>query len=504
MSSFPKYIVYDAEARKQRVEVSKEKKWINILTIMAAGFALISDGYQNNVMSMLNKVFPKLYGKEYYSSEVSTRVSNASLVGTILGQVFIGAACDYMGRKWSILVATLFLVIGTILCAASHGSTVPGMFWMLTVMRGVTGFGIGAEYPCSSVSANEAANEHSEKRRGGIMVLVTNLPLSLGGPFASIVFLVVYSICGTKHLEALWRIMFALGCFWPLSVFYFRWKMATNELYKKGAIKNRVPYWLVVKYCWKRLLGTCGVWFIYDFVVFPNSIFSGTIISSVINNTTDLKEICEWNLLLGIIAIPGCFVGAWLCDRIGRKYTLMFGFSGYLLFGLIIGCAFDKISKITPLFIVFYGLMNCFANAGPGDMLGVVSSESFPTAVRGTCYGLSAAIGKVGAVVGTQTFTPIRDHLGNRWTFIIAAICGLAGIVLAWILIPHLKESDLMEQDVDFHNYLIANGWTGKMGSSVDPEHDSDTQSSNINAVEQDSKSGCVEYTITTKDSEIM
>ncbi|SCU80801.1 LAMI_0B03774g1_1 [Lachancea mirantina] len=464
-------ISYDADARRQRTFGSREQRLVNIITIVAAGFALISDGYQNNVMSMLNKVFPIEYGKEVYSSTVSTRVSNASLVGTILGQVFVGIACDYMGRKWSILVATLLLVIGTLLCAASHGRTLNGMFWMMTVMRGVTGFGIGAEYPCCSVSANEAANEHSAKRRGGIMVLVTNLPLSLGGPFANIVFLIVYSICGRNHLEAVWRTLFALGCFWPLSVFYFRWKMTTNTLYKKGTFKSTVPYWLVIKYCWKDLLGTCGTWFLYDFVTFPNGIFSSQIISSVMKDSNDLKKVAGWNLLLGIIAVPGCFVGAYLCDRIGRKYTLIFGFSGYLIFGLIIGCAFEQLSRITPLFIIFYGFMNGMANAGPGDMMGVVSSESFPTAVRGTCYGLSAALGKVGAVVGTQCFTPIRDNLGKRWTFIIAALCGLAGIIVSTFLIRHLREDDLMRQDIDFHNFLIEHGWEGRMGFD---ESDSD------------------------------
>ena len=33
---------------------------------------------------------------------------------------------------------------------------------------------------------------------------------------------------------------------------------------------------------------------------------------------------------------------------------------------------------------------------------------------RGTCYGLSAAIGKTGAAVGTQAFTPIQNHLGKK------------------------------------------------------------------------------------------
>ena len=110
------------------------------------------------------------------------------------------------------------------------------------------------EYPASSVSASEAANEHALKRRGPTFILVTNLPLSFGGPFAVIVFLIVYSACHQSHYSTVWRVCFAIGCIWPLSVFYFR---------IRGAIKKRVPYSLVVKYYWKSLIGTCGAWFLY-------------------------------------------------------------------------------------------------------------------------------------------------------------------------------------------------------------------------------------------------
>lgn len=450
---------YDPEARKNR---QLKKSISDIFTIVCSGFALISDGYQNNVMTMANAVFAKLYPLEY-TADMKTSVSNASLVGTIFGQVAIGILADRLNRKQSIVIATCFLVFGTIMCAAAHGASVNGMFWMLIIFRGVTGFGIGAEYPSCSVSANEAANE-SFKRRGGIFVLVTNLPLSFGGPFAIIIFLIVYQITGTTN--GLWRTLFAIGAFWPLSVFYFRYKMATSELFRKSAIRKNVPYWLALKYHWKRILGTCGCWFLYDFVTFPNGVFSATIISSVLSGSdkSDLQKIGEWQLLLGIIAIPGVFVGAFLCDRIGRRNTLMLGFSGYIVFGLIIGLAFDKIKKITALFIIFYGLMMSMGNLGPGDMMGLVSSESYATPIRGTCYGFSAAIGKVGAVVGTKTFTPIQANLGERWTFIIAAICGLAGILCAFLFIPQLNEGDLLEQDIKFKNYLIANGWTGKFG----------------------------------------
>jgi hypothetical protein len=61
--------------------------------------------------------------------------------------------------------------------------------------------------------------------------------------------------------------------------------------------------------------------FLYDFVTFPNGVFSGTIISSVIHNG-DIKKTAEWQLLLSSIALPGVFVGALLCNPLGRRNTV--------------------------------------------------------------------------------------------------------------------------------------------------------------------------------------
>jgi MFS family permease len=244
--------------------------------------------------------------------------------------------------------------------------------------------------------------------------------------------------------------------------------MLNSTLYRRGAIKRNVPYKLVLRYYWKSLIGTCGAWFLYDFVTFPNGIFSSTIIASVVpsNPSTVVQKTGEWNLLLGTIALPGVIIGALLCDRIGRKNTMMLGFSGYLVFGLIIGLSYDKITKIVPLFVVFYGLMQSSGNLGPGDMLGLLSSESYATSVRGTCYGISAAMGKVGAAVGTQAFTPIRDNLGKKWTFIIAAICGVVGVLVTYFFVDDVTGEDLSVRDEKFRAYLVANGWQGEMGEA--------------------------------------
>lgn len=205
---------------------------------------------------------------------------------------------------------------------------------------------------------------------------------------------------------------------------------------------------------------------------FPNGVFSGTIISSVVKSG-DLKKTAEWQLLLGILALPGCFIGAYLCNKIGRRNTMMVGFSGYLIFGLIIGCSYEKITKIVPLFVIFYGLMQSSGNLGPGDMLGLVSVESYATAIRGTCYGFSAAVGKAGAAIGTEVFTPIQNNLGKRWTFIIAAIVGVLGILVTYFFVPEMSSKDLAEEDRLFMLYLRDKGFHDEVGLIGEKDRDS-------------------------------
>ena len=137
-----------------------------------------------------------------------------------------------------------------------------------------------------------------------------------------------------------------------------------------------------------------------------------------------------------------------------------------MVFGLIIGIAYDKITKIVPLFVIFYGLMLSSGNLGPGDMLGLVSSESYATAVRGTCYGISAAVGKAGAAIGTEAFTPIQDGIGKKWTFIVAAIVGVLGVLVTFFFVPNLTGEDLAVEDEKFRAYLVAHGWGGEMGEN--------------------------------------
>ena len=78
----------DPSAPSQKVS-STRQRISDLWTILCAGCALISDGYANSLMTMINVVLKLQYPKEY-TSKISTRVSNALLIGEIIGQITVG------------------------------------------------------------------------------------------------------------------------------------------------------------------------------------------------------------------------------------------------------------------------------------------------------------------------------------------------------------------------------------------------------------------------------
>jgi MFS family permease len=160
--------------------------------------------------------------------------------------------------------------------------------------------------------------------------------------------------------------------------------------------------------------------------------------------------------------LPGCIVGGLLMDRIGRKQTMTLGFFCWAIMGFIIGGALHPIQSVFPLFVVLYGIFNSFGEMGPGVATFLCASESFPTPLRGHYLGFAAAVGKAGAAIGTQVFTPIQNSFsdtlkGQQAVFLIGAGFAMAGGLISWFLIPD-KERDLESEDVRFREYLEANG----------------------------------------------
>ena len=90
------------------------------------------------------------------------------------------------------------------------------------------------------------------------------------------------------------------------------------------------------------------------------------------------------------------------------------------------------------LIVLILGLTFFSASFGPGSTTFVLPTLYFPTLERATCHGVSAAMGKLGAVLGTATFMPIQHALGMP----AAMLCGCAfawtGCIVTQLFTPRL------------------------------------------------------------------
>lgn len=66
------------------------------------------------------------------------------------------------------------------------------------------------------------------------------------------------------------------------------------------------------------------------------------------------------------------------------------------------------------MFVALYCLANFFQNFGPNTTTFIIPGEVFPTRYRATAHGISAASGKLGAVVVQLAFQWLKDVGGEN------------------------------------------------------------------------------------------
>ncbi|KAF2738621.1 MFS general substrate transporter [Polyplosphaeria fusca] len=447
--------------------------------VLFSGLAIGSDAYNSALMGQLLLLFTELY-PDTLTTATQSQLTNAFIIGLILGMLAFGFISDRLGRKSGAVLTTLFLSVGIIMTSVAHGVTQKGMFWMLTISRGIAGFGAGGEYPVSGAGVAESTDDsvRARKHRGFIFAMVADVSASLGFVFSGLVPLLLLLCFHQKesNYEKVWRIAFALGIIPPVSIFWFRFRMAMSSAERRSSSRKTImPYHLAIRRYWRPLLGSAAAWFIYNYIAYPFGLFSSTISASVGAGDTLVKSY-GWGTLINCFYLPGGFIGGYLSDRIGRRRTMALGFGLQAILGFIMGGALKYIQDITPLFIVLYGLFLTLGEIGPGATIVATSSEFFPTSIRGQMLGLCAAFSKAGAAIGTSVFKPILasygdDTLrGNQAVFLIGSGFAVLGTLVAWFFIP-AHPPMLEEEDADWKTYLRDHGYEIEWGDhkAADP-----------------------------------
>lgn len=467
-------------------------------TIIAAGAGLFSDGYVNNSVGTVNTILTQLYGDRYTGSPAASNIASIAFAGTVVGQLVFGYVADYHSRTIGMIISTVILIIFTILSAGAWGAggSIEGMFAALTAYRMFLGIGIGGEYPAGSVACAEASNILGRGRRNRWFVLFTNFMIDTGFVIAAFVPMVMLWICSDEHLTPVWRVSLGLGAIPPCILFYLRLKFNENEQFKKYNMKNaKFPYWLILKYYFPRLIVVSAIWFIYDFSAYAFGIYSSAIINVVVPDG-DLYKTFGWNVVLNLFYIPGSFAGAFAADYLGPRITLVIGVGLQGVIGFIMASQYESLKQHIGAFVVVYGIFMTLGEFGPGDQMGLIASKTSATPIRGQYYGIAAALGKVGAFVGTYVFPIIVKNAGgsettsgNQAPFWVASSLCLFSAFLGLFFLPSLTQDAVNLEDIKFKRYLSDHGFDISQIGDVDSDSENNPTSTTVETTTEYDKS---------------
>jgi len=230
---------------------------------------------------------------------------------------------------------------------------------------------------------------------------------------------------------------------------------------------------LIIKFYWWRLTVVSLIWFIYDFSAYSFGIYSSAWLQIILGDTAPMWKTFGWNTLTNLFYVPGAMIGAFTSDWWGPRYALTIGVLAQGIIGFIMSGLYATLATSAHVagFVVVYGIFLSLGELGPGDNIGLVAAKTSATAVRGQYYGIAAAMGKVGAFVGTYVFPIIQDNAPNPTRagqdpfFVSSSLC-IFSAALAFFLLPHIGQDTITEEDIKFRAYLEAHGFdTTSMGN---------------------------------------
>ncbi|KAI9816538.1 MAG: acid phosphatase pho5 [Pycnora praestabilis] len=452
-------------------------------------------------------------GKGTIPSNSDTAIKVATSGGTVIGQLAFGFLADIVGRKRMYgleLIIIIFATLAQSLSAASPAMSIVGLiiFW-----RVIMGIGIGGDYPLSSIITSEFA---TTKWRGAMMGAVFAMQ-GIGQFAAGIIALIVVSgfkeslltakgastcegVC-LLAVDKMWRVIIGFGCVPGCIALYYRLTIPEtprytfdvardvekagedtkayiqgkaeghpDEIRRVTAIADQSQNIDIPKASWsdffrhygqwkhgKVLLGTAGSWFFLDVAFYGLSLNNATILAAIGYSSGKTMYQTFYNTAVGNLiivcagAIPGYWVTVATVDTIGRKPIQLMGFTLLTIIFCIFGFAFHKLGQHGQL--ALYVLAQFFFNFGPNATTFIVPGECFPTRYRSTSHGISAASGKVGAIIAQCVFGPLRTRgappgsTASPWLnhvmeiFALFMLCG----VFTTLLIPETKRKTLEE-----------------------------------------------------------
>lgn len=252
-----------------------------------------------------------------------------------------------------------------------------------------------------------------------------------------------------------YRVSFAIpavGTLWLVYHRCYHMKSASKQLasakkkasvtgYDVGSLK------LTFEHFGFRILATAGGWFANDVFFYGNKLFQSEFISVISPASDSVMPTWLWNLCNVGVSLCGYYLASFLIDNklYGRKWMQIMGF--LMDFILFIIPAFNYQFYTSPAniksFQAMYFLSSFFNQFGPNSVTFLVAAEVYPTPIRATAHGLSAAAGKLGALLASVLY----NYIDTQTKFYVVPWFGLGGMILTFLFLPDTTGLDLKEQE---------------------------------------------------------
>ncbi|OCH94153.1 MFS general substrate transporter, partial [Obba rivulosa] len=209
----------------------------------------------------------------------------------------------------------------------------------------------------------------------------------------------------------------------------------------------------------KVLFGTAYSWFVLDIAFYGLGLNSSIILSAIhvpAQSTgnpiyDNLLQVCVGNLIISLAGyIPSYWATFLLIDQWGRKSIQLMGFAVLTVLFIIMGGAFVTQNSGRggqKASISLLCLVNFFQNFGPNTTTFIIPGGVFPTRYRSTAHGISAACGKLGAILAQLTLKGLNSDLSgqNKWIRHILVIFGalMSTGITSTYLVPETKHATL-------------------------------------------------------------
>ncbi|KAL8436907.1 hypothetical protein Efla_002105 [Eimeria flavescens] len=356
-----------------------------------------------------------------------------SYAGAIAGMCVTGYLGDMIGRRLA-MVLTLFLVaFGALGSAVLSWGTALSVTIVLGIFRFVLGFGSGGVYPLSAVTAAEgSASEKTDDR-----CLRVSWAYSMNVPGILFPYLVALLLwwASNHSVEITFRVLLGFGALPAFLVWLPAWRMRDSKEYVERDFAAKLLQVFVNRSYWRQLLGTGVCWLLYDVTAYGILLVQPEITEIIWGNSSKVSEVIWRNIVLNAIGIPGCYMGILVLRQMGVKWLQFWGFIGLAGSAFLLAALSHALADNAWAQLALLAVVNFFINWGASITTFILPSVVFPPSVRSTYSGISAAMGKVGAVGGIYVMKAVLSSWGLCPMMICAGVPSLLAAVLTFFYV---------------------------------------------------------------------